>query len=464
VAAVSENPQALAIQAQHLAEHLLHHPDERLADVGYSLATTRTHFGHRATLATTGMDIDTARQDLLHGLHALTQGQPHPTLTTTGTGTGKTVFVFGGQGSQHPTMGRDLYHTLPVFREALDACDQALYPYTGWSVLDVLHATPGAPPLERVDVVQPALFAVMTALAVTIRHYGIAPDAVIGHSQGEITAAHLAGALSLDDAAKIVALRSQALTTLTGHGAMAAVWSSPHDLRECLSAWDTRISIAAINSPTTLTLTGDPTAITELLTHCTTEGIWAHQLDVNFASHCSQVETIRDQLLAALADITPHQASVPFYSTVHGQPHDTPLDTTTLDADYWYRNLRHTIDFHDTTHALLNQGHTTFLEISPHPLLTPAIIQTHHRHTTTIQGAGQEPISTTTSTDGGVGAPVPDAGSATPRVLVTGLLHKDHPGPVALAGALARLHTHGVRGLGSGQDSAKIELQCRSAP
>jgi acyl transferase domain-containing protein len=428
----AKTPEALNAQAHRLAEHLADHPEVSLTDVGYSLGTTRTLFPHRASLATaTGADTTDARRDVMDALRCLAQHQPHPSLITTSDITatsaedpaGKTVFVFSGQGSQYQGMGLELYQRLAVFRDTLDACDQALHPYTGWSVLDALNATPDAPPLQRVDVVQPALFAVMTALATTIRYYGIEPDVVIGHSQGEITAAHIAGALTLEDAAKIVALRSQALTTLTGRGTMAAVWSTPADLHEHLSRWDGRISIAAVNSPTAHTVTGQPAAVEELLAYCAAHAIRARQIPVDYASHSAQIKAVREQLRAQLADITPRPAQVPFYSSVHGQPHHTALDTTSLDADYWYRNLRHRVEFHDTTHALLHQGATTFVEISPHPILTPAITDTLH-HTTSAEENGN---------------------GKTSRVLATGVSHKNHPEPVALAGALARLHVHGHR-------------------
>ncbi|MEA2202764.1 MAG: mycolactone side chain polyketide synthase, partial [Solirubrobacteraceae bacterium] len=406
---------ALAAQATHLHTYLREHPDLDLTDLAYSLATTRTHFPHRAAITTTSTDHH-ARSTLLESLNALATHQTHPHLTHAVIPAhphAKTVFVFPGQGSQHPGMGRELYHQFPTFAHALEDCDQALRPFIDWSVLDVVHQTSGAPPWERVDVVQPTLFAVMTSLAALWRSYGIIPDAVIGHSQGEITAAHIAGALSLHDAAKIVALRSRALMTLTGQGTMASIWLPAHDLQQRLQDWDNRLFIAAINGPTNTTVSGDPTAIGELLHHCRTQKIHARPVQVDYASHSPQIEQIRDRLLDELTGLAPQPAAIPFYSTVDGEPLNTPLDTTTLDPDYWYRNLRRTVRFQDSVLALAGQGPHTFLELSAHPILTPAIIDT-------LSGSDD---------DGG--------GSV---ALAT--LHKDQPDSVAFATALARLHTH----------------------
>ncbi|TDE17057.1 type I polyketide synthase, partial [Actinomadura sp. 6K520] len=219
----AKTPQALRAQAERLLEHLDHHPDVSLIDVGYTLATARAAFAHRAVITGTGLD------DFRTGLRALATGQSAPGLTHTPpadpSGDNRIVFVFPGQGSQWPGMATELLRTSPVFADHIHACHQALAPHTDWSLLDLLHQRETAPALERVDVVQPALFAVMTALAKLWQHHGIHPHAVIGHSQGEIAAAYTAGALTLDDAAKTIALRSQALTTLAGTGTMAHILS-----------------------------------------------------------------------------------------------------------------------------------------------------------------------------------------------------------------------------------------------
>ncbi|MEV0391448.1 acyltransferase domain-containing protein, partial [Nonomuraea sp. NPDC050643] len=352
-------------------------------------------------------------------------------------GSGGTVFVFPGQGGQWPGMGRRLYAASPVFREHLDACAEALAPYTDWSLLDVLHQRDHAPSLDRVDVVQPALFAIMVALARLWQHHGIHPDAVIGHSQGEIAAAHIAGALTLQDAARITALRSKALTQLAGQGAMAAITLPATDLQNLLNEYEpaaeqpaeqamadretdqastepkpsgqqqrsteqgqepveqepidqslvspepsNQVSIAAINGPTSTIVSGTPAAIDNLLAHLETRQIRARKINVDYASHCAHVETLAHHLQHALAPITPQPATIPFYSTLTGDH----LDTTTLNATYWYNNLRHPVLFHTTIQALVRDGHHAFIETSPHPVLTPALEDTltQHPHTHTL--------------------------------------------------------------------------------
>ncbi|MGW5868999.1 SDR family NAD(P)-dependent oxidoreductase [Streptomyces sp. NPDC055239] len=361
---------ALKAQAARLRQHIHHHTELSYQDIARSLATTRTRFTHSAVVLAGDATATAARID------ALAEGRPETGVVTGTTGPrGKTVFVFGGQGSQWPRMGLRLYQGSTTFRASLDAADQALRPFTHWSVLDVLRQAPGAPSLEADSVIQPALFAVMTSLAATLQHHGIVPDAVVGHSQGEISAACVAGALTLEDAAKVVALRSQALAALSGHGAMASVWAAPERLDELLEPWAGHIGVAAANSPTHWTVSGETEAVSEFLDRCQTDGVRARRIGVDYASHGPQVETVRNQLLEQFADIRPGATRIPMYSTVDSQSHRSPIDGRQLGAEYWYQNLRNRVDLLDTTHSLLEQGHTQFLELSPHPVLTPAIAE-----------------------------------------------------------------------------------------
>src|SRR6185295_9817161 len=205
--------------------------------------------------------------------------------------------------------------------------------------------------LERVDVVQPALFAVMVALAALWRSCGVEPDAVVGHSQGEIAAAFVAGALSLDDAARIVALRSRALTRIAGKGAMAAIELGAPALEPHLAACDrdARLAIAAINSPHATLVSGDLAAVDALLATLATARVFARKVNVDYASHSAHVDAVERELLAALASVAPRASTIPFYSTVSG----APVDGASLDAPYWYENLRRTVRFADATDRLL---------------------------------------------------------------------------------------------------------------
>ncbi|WP_143678380.1 acyltransferase domain-containing protein, partial [Streptomyces rhizosphaericus] len=216
------------------------------------------------------------------------------------------------------------------------------------------------------------------------RSYGVEPAAVIGHSQGEIAAACVAGALSLEDAARVVALRSKALRALSGLGGMVSVSLPVDSVRERLGRWGERLSVAAVNGPSAVVVSGDADALEELLAVCEGEGVRARRVPVDYASHCAHVEAIEGELRQALAGISPGSSSVPFYSTVTGGV----LDTTGLDAGYWYRNLRQTVRFDEAVRALLADGFQVFVEASAHPVLTMGVEQTAEDHGTRVTAVG----------------------------------------------------------------------------
>ncbi|MFE9374892.1 acyltransferase domain-containing protein, partial [Streptomyces sp. NPDC006711] len=359
---------ALRAQAGRLAEQVATGLGVRPADLGYSLATTRAAMEHRAVLVADGTDA------LLAGLRATAKGDtPDGLVTGTAAGRAKVAFVFPGQGSQWAGMALELLDTAPVFADRVRACAEAFRPHVDWDLLAVLRGEPDAPTLERVDVVQPVLFAVMVSLAELWRAHGVKPAAVVGHSQGEIAAACVAGALSLEDAARVVTLRSQAIARrLTGPGGMMSVSLPAEQVAERLRRWDGRLSVAAVNGAGSVAVSGDSDALDELLTELTAEDIWARRIPVDYASHSAHVESIEQELLDLLRDITPRASRIPFYSTVTA----SLIDTGELDATYWYRNLRRTVRFEETTRALLADGHSVFVEASPHPVLSMGIQET----------------------------------------------------------------------------------------
>ncbi|WTG93485.1 type I polyketide synthase [Kitasatospora sp. NBC_01560] len=398
---------ALGDQAARLRARLGTEAPARPADIGFSLATTRSAFEHRAVVIGDGYPA------LLNGLAALSgPGTDLPTAPAPGpapapaaaadlvAGTGRvvegrTALVFPGQGSQWAGMARDLLATSPVFRDRLAACDAALRAHVDWRLPAVLEGAPGAPSLERVDVVQPVLWAVMVSLAAHWESWGVRPDAVVGHSQGEIAAAVVAGALSLEDGAKVVALRSRAIRALAGLGGMVAV-SLPEDrVRAAIAPWAEKLSLAAVNGPAAVVVSGETGALAEFLAHCAAQGVRARSVPVDYASHSAQVERIRAEVLAALAGVRPLPARIPLYSTVTGDR----LDTTAMDADYWYRNLRGTVRFDAAVRALVEQGHEVFVEVSPHPVLTMAL-----QDTAEATGAAEPPVvvGTLRRDDGGL--------------------------------------------------------------
>ncbi|MER5352643.1 SDR family NAD(P)-dependent oxidoreductase, partial [Kitasatospora sp. NPDC002551] len=356
---------ALRAQAERLREHLAAHPAAGLADTGYSLATARTAFGHRAAI------VADDRAGFLRGLDALAEGASAAELVQgTGTGRRKVAFVFPGQGSQWLGMAQQLWQDSPVFAGQLRACAEAFEPFIDWSLLGVLHDEPDAPSLERIDVIQPTLFAVMVSLAAVWRSYGVEPAAVVGHSQGEIAAAYIAGGLTLEDAARIVAVRSLLWSELSGKGGMMAVSLPADEARERIGRWSDRLSIAAVNGPRFVTVSGDPGALDELLAELEAEGVQARRIrGVDTAGHSAQVEVLRERMLEGLRTVAPLASAVPFYSTVTRER----LDTRGLDTRYWYRNIRDTVEFEQAARELLAAGFTGFVECSPHPVLLTAL-------------------------------------------------------------------------------------------
>ncbi|MGZ4562654.1 MAG: type I polyketide synthase, partial [Mycobacterium sp.] len=360
---------ALRSQAARLAGHVRGHSELDVADVAWSLAGRAT-FEHRAVV------IGGDRERLLAGLDELA-GPDIQDLTGTviqggALPAGKNVFVFPGQGSQWLGMGIELLETAAVFAQQIDACAEAFAEFVDWSLIDVLRGAPGAPGMDRVDVVQPVLFAVMVSRAELWKSVGVSPDAVIGHSQGEIAAAYVAGALSLRDAARVVTLRSKLLRSLAHSGGMLSIACSTERARELLAPYGNRVSIAAVNGPSAVVVSGEVAALDELVGFCADLELRTRRIDVDYASHSVEVEAIRDELAEALAGIEPSSSRIAFFSTVTGNR----LDTAGLDAAYWYRNIRQTVQFDRAVRAACEHGYRTFIESSPHPALIAGIEDT----------------------------------------------------------------------------------------
>ncbi|MGW6513906.1 acyltransferase domain-containing protein, partial [Streptomyces niveus] len=284
---------------------------------------------------------------------------------------GGPVFVFPGQGSQWVGMGAELLDESVVFAEWVGRCEVALSPFVDWSLVDVLRGVEGAPGLDRVDVVQPVLFAVMVSLAEVWRSLGVVPGAVVGHSQGEIAAACVAGALSLEDAARVVALRSRVIGVLAGRGGMGSVPLPVGVVVERLGGFG-GVSVAAVNGPSSTVISGDAGEVAACVEVFRGEGVSARVIAVDYASHSVQVEEVEGAVREALACVVPRVSEVAFYSTLEGRR----IDTSVLDADYWYRNLRGTVEFDATVRLLLEDGFSLFVESSPHPVLSVAVGET----------------------------------------------------------------------------------------
>ena len=359
---------ALAAQATRLRTALTATPDTGVADFGAALANGTPH-SHRAVI------IAENRDELLAGLDAIAGGQPeNSALVVAGTGEADhddPVFVFPGQGAQWLGMGIELWDTSPTFAELMQSCDEALAPHVDWdgfSLRDVLAGAPGAPSLDRDDVVQPATFAVGVALSRLWAALGVRPSAVVGHSQGEFAAAVAAGALSLAEGARVVALRSRVLRRLAAHGGLGWVNRSAGEVRERL-AGHPRLGIAAVNGPMSTVVSGDTAELDRFLAGWESEGARARRVPIDYASHSATVESIRAELADTLGVVECSDGAVPFHSTVTG----SVLNGRELDAGYWYRNLREMVRFQDVIDQLLSSGHRSFHEVGAHPVLVNAI-------------------------------------------------------------------------------------------
>ncbi|WP_024804255.1 type I polyketide synthase [Nocardia sp. BMG51109] len=369
----------------------------RLADVGFTLATARTALRHRAVVLG-GEGTDPVR--------ALGTLAGPNVVSGVADVRGGTVFVFPGQGSEWAGMAEDLLERSPIFAAKFAECARALRPYADWSLTE---AARDAESLRRIDIVQPLLFSVMVSLAALWRSAGVAPAAVVGTSQGEVAAAHVAGALSLDDAMRIVVLRSRLFAEeLTGRGAVAAVALPPESVEPRLAAWPGELTIAGHNGPNAVTVAGASTALDEFVAACEADGIRAKVVVTTVASHCAQIDPLRERMLEMFAEVSPLRGDVPFYSTASGGP----VDTTALDAEYWFDNARRPVSFDPAARALLSAGYRFFVEVSPHAVLVPAL----------------RDIFDDTATE----------------AVALNTLHRDHGGPDRFATALAEGFVRGL--------------------
>ncbi|QCX80460.1 Erythronolide synthase, modules 3 and 4 [Streptomyces sp. YIM 121038] len=415
---------SLAGQAGRLASYVESGAGALLPAVAGALVSGRAVLGERAVV------VAGSGEEALAGLRALERGESGPGLVSGSGGTpGDLVLVFPGQGSQWAGMGRELLDASAVFAERVGECAAALEPWVDWSLVDVLRGDADSEVLERVDVVQPASFAVMVGLAAVWASVGVVPDAVLGHSQGEIAAACVAGTLSLEDAARVVALRSQAIATeLAGRGGMASVALSEAEVTARLESWAGRVEVAAVNGPSSVVIAGDAEALDEVLEALSGDGVRTRRVAVDYASHTRHVEDIQATLAEVLVGVDAKAPEVPFYSTVTGSWIE---EAGVLDAGYWYRNLRGQVRFGPAAADLLGQGYGVFVEVSAHPVLVQPITE------------------------------IVDGADSTAQV--TGTLRREEGGLRRLLSSMAELFVKGVRVewagvLPAGAGHARVEL------
>ncbi|KJC40904.1 hypothetical protein UB31_26790, partial [Bradyrhizobium sp. LTSP849] len=409
---------ALRAQAGRYGEWLSGHSDVDFSSVVATAALHRTQFSSRAAVSV--RDASEAAE----ALRALAEGRPHAAVSVgSARDRGRVVFVFPGQGSQWPSMGRALLAESAVFAQAIAACETALSPYTDWSLTSVLRGDEDleACLLEQVDVIQPSLFAMNVGLAAVWRSLGLQPSAVVGHSQGEIAAAVVAGILSLEDGARVVALRSKLLRGLSGRGAMAVTELAASVVEERLKAAEwSGLSVAVVNTPGSTVVSGPTEVVERWVGRLGQEGVFCRQVNVDYASHSAEMDPILPELEGLLSDLAPQAGEVAMISTVTG----ARCEGTSLDGSYWCRNLRQTVRLDLALAELIGSGHGVFVEASAHPVLAM-------------------PLSAASGEHG----------------VVVGSLRRDGGGMSELLRNLGALHVHGV-----GVDWAKAAGAGATAP
>ena len=358
----AHTPEALVALARAYRDTLTNHSNGHVPTALHDVCASRrhsNHFDYRAALIANSTD------DLVARLEAFVAAPTYAVHAP-----GRLAFVFSGQGSQWTGMSRQLLRQEPAFREALEQCDHALRAYVDWSLLDQIAADEPTSRLGEIDVLQPTLFAVQVALATLWRSWGVAPDAVVGHSMGEVAAAHIAGALTLEDAARVICTRSRLLRRLRGLGGMAVVGLSVTEIAQALEPYEQCLSIAGSNSPQSTVVAGEIAALRQLVEKLEAQDVFCGIVNVDVASHSPQTAALRSELRDLLSELQARPPTVPFISTVTGAAFDRPLDPA-----YWASNLTEPVNFTAAIAALARAGHSSFIEISPHPVLATSIQQ-----------------------------------------------------------------------------------------
>ncbi len=342
-------------------------------DVCYTASVRRTHFDHRLSV------VGNSEAEIVEHLKAFLASEGRPGMATGQRVHGqlpKIVFVFSGQGPQWRGMGLKLMEDEPVFRKTIEECDSLLRPYADWSLLEELTREESSSRLHETAIAQPALFALQVALAALWRSWGVEPQAVVGHSMGEVAAAHLSGALPLQEAVRVIFHRGRCMDLAASKGRMLSVGLPVSEAEQVIQGFEDLVSVAAINSPTSATLSGDTEALQEISDLLVQRGIFCRFLAVNYAFHSPQMEPVKRELLASLDGLAPSRPDLPILSTVTGKPgEDRPFD-----KHYWLDSVRECVRFAEAVNGLIERSHDVFLELSPHPVLSVSISEClHHR-------------------------------------------------------------------------------------
>jgi malonyl CoA-acyl carrier protein transacylase len=358
----AKSGEALGEQAARLAAHLREHPELELTDVAYSLAATRTAFEHRAVA------VGEKREELLEALEALARGEsPAAAVVAKATPAAKLAYLFSGQGSQRLGMGKELYETYPAYAEAFDQVCAALDAHLDLALKDVIFGD-DAGLLDDTANAQPALFAVEAALFRLLESQGLRPDLLCGHSIGEIAAAHIAGVFSLEDAAELVAARGKLMGALPSGGAMVAIQASEAEVAAALAGKEAQLSIAAINGPSSVVVSGEHEAVEQIALHFKEQGRKTKRLSVSHAFHSPLMEPMLEQFAEVASSISCTEPQLPIVSNLTGALLTTEQAT---DPAYWVSHVRQPVRFMDGVATLAAQGASAYLELGPDPVLIP---------------------------------------------------------------------------------------------
>jgi thioester reductase-like protein len=340
-----------------------------LADLGYSAALHKSHHSHRMALVADSVS------DLSNHLDIFLAGEKSPNTSVTKQGFGKSkrlAFVCSGMGQQWPAMGRELIKTERIVSDLIKECDTLFRQYTkDWSLLKELTAEEDTSRINKTQIAQPCIFSLQIALAALWKSRGVLPDTVVGHSVGEIAAFHIAGVLSLEDAVRVCFHRSRLQQQTAGKGKMLAVGLSQEEIEPRLEAFGDRISIGAINSSTSVTLSGDAGQLEKAASIFEKEKVFNRFLKVEVPYHSPVMDSILDELHECLKNIKPLPPSIPLISTVTGDF----IEDSDIESDYWCRNVREPVRFEAAVNELVETNHSGFIEISAHPALATSIME-----------------------------------------------------------------------------------------
>lgn len=333
-----------------------------IVDFAYTLAYRRSHHLNRLTI------VAATKEELIEKLEAYSNGELLTAVTfNQAQEKNKLVFVFTGMGPQWWAMGREMYQKEPIFKKVIDECESIFKKIAGWSLLDELMKPEAESRMNETAIAQPGNFFIQAALTEVWKAWGITPEAVVGHSVGEVPAAYVSGALTLEEGVLVSYHRSRCQQTTAGQGTMLAIGLGEEAAEKLINenGLQNEISVAAINSFNGVTIAGTKSALTKISEILTPQNIFNKMLTVEVAYHSYQMEPLKDELLKSLASVNPKTASIPLYSTVTG----TIMDGSEFNNEYWWQNVRQPVRFAKAAQTVVNDGYTVFLEVGPHPVL-----------------------------------------------------------------------------------------------